>query len=52
MSNKDVFGKIMGFCDGCLEVIYENDIRYYVKHGRNAWIYCKNCVKVVDPKKR
>lgn len=51
MSNYTAFGKVIGTCDNCRRLIFENTIRYYVKFQHDGYCFCEHCVTVVDPQK-
>ena len=44
-----MFGKMVGKCDNCGRVIYENELRYWAKFECDCLCFCEYCVKVVDP---
>lgn len=52
MSNRDVFGHVVGMCDNCRRVLYEGKSKiFYVRFQHNQYCFCDYCVAVVDPTK-
>ena len=49
MNNKTAFGTVIGSCDNCRRLLYEDSTRYWVRFNCDQYCFCDYCVQVVKP---
>jgi len=46
-----VFGEYVGRCENCDRLIFDRSVHYWAKLKYDAYLFCNDCVTVIEPKK-